>query len=312
MIVLTFPGQGAQAPGMGEPWLGHPSWSVVDEVATATGRDVAGLLLRTDAATLTETRNAQLATFATSLIVRDALARVGVVPTLVAGHSLGEYTALVAAGVLSTADGARLVAARGDAMQAAADERPGTMAAVLGLDAPAVAEACADAGGEVWLANDNAPGQAVIAGDPDAITAAGATARARGARRLVPLPVGGAFHTPFMAPATDRLADALGDVEWLDGRCPVVANVDAEVHGPGATWPGLLRDQLTSPVRWRESLGTIADAGGSVLVEAGPGGVLTGLAKRTVGDLARLAVSDPTNVEAAGAAVADAGRAWGR
>ena len=303
MIVFTFPGQGSQRPAMGEPWTTSPSWAVVDELAEATGRDVAALLLHTGADELTATRNAQLATFAVSLVALDAVRRAGLDAGAVAGHSLGEYTALVAAGVLSPADGARLVAARGDAMQAAADARPGTMAAVLGAPAAEVAAACAATGGDLWLANDNAPGQAVVAGDPAAIEAAADAFRAAGAKKVLALPVGGAFHTPFMALAAERLGAALDGTSWHPGSLPVVANVDATEHAPGdAGWSSLLADQLTRPVRWREGLGVLAAAGATLIVEVGPGGVLTGLAKRTVPDVARASVAGPDDLPAALAA----------
>ena len=189
-------------------------------------------------------------------------------------------------------------------MQAAADARPGTMAAVLGATAEAVADACTGTGAEVWLANDNAPGQAVVAGDPTAIEAAGEAVRAAGAKKVVALPVGGAFHTPFMAPAAERLRSALAAASWQAGTLPVVANVDATLHRPGeADWSDLLARQLTAPVRWREGLEALAAAGATVLVELGPGGVLTGLAKRTVPDVARASVSTPDDLDAALATV---------
>ncbi len=178
MLALIFPGQGSQRPGMGAPWQGHPSWAIVDRLSEATGRDVSYLLVEADAETLRATRNAQLATYALSLVVLDA-ARRGPLSTsgpddlaATAGHSLGEYTALVAAGVLEADDGARLVQARGEAMQSAADANPGTMAAVLGLGVPEVAEACRTTDG-AWVANDNAPGQVVVAGTGPAWTGPG-------------------------------------------------------------------------------------------------------------------------------------------
>lgn len=304
MIAFTFPGQGSQKPAMGEAWVDHPSWSVVAEVADASERDVGALLCRTDAATLTATRNAQLATFAASLVVLDAVRRLGIDAGVTAGHSLGEYTALVAAGCVSIADGARLVAARGDAMQQAADRQAGTMSAVLGLDAEGVTASCAEVDADVWLANDNAPGQAVIAGSPAGIDAAAAAAKARGAKRIMALPVGGAFHTPYMAPATDALAAALAAATWRPGTIDVVANVDARPHGAEASWPDLLTAQLTSPVRWREGLSTLAAQGTRLLVELGPGSVLTGLAKRTVADLPAVSVSGPDDLDRLAEAVA--------
>ena len=153
MIAFTFPGQGSQAPGMGEAWVDHPSWELVGEASEASGRDVANLLLEADAEELRQTRNSQLATYVTSMIVLDAVERTGVEPAFHAGHSLGEYSALTAAGTLSFADGVRLVTERGDAMQAAADATEGTMAAVLGLDDDKVELACRRTDGDVWVAN---------------------------------------------------------------------------------------------------------------------------------------------------------------
>src|SRR5579872_5608441 len=184
---------------MGRPWVGHPSWELVEDAAA--GRDIAYLLLDASTPELTETRHAQLATFTLSMVILDAVERVGISPTICAGHSLGEYAALVAAGALSFDEAARLVAERGEAMQVAADERPGTMAVVLGLDALEVADACLRADDDVWVANDNAPAQVVIAGSPGAVARASELCRDAGARKVVSVPVGGAFHTPYMDPA---------------------------------------------------------------------------------------------------------------
>ncbi|MCY4666175.1 MAG: ACP S-malonyltransferase, partial [Acidimicrobiaceae bacterium] len=205
MIVFMYPGQGSQQPGRGEAWVDHPSWELVTEASEVTDRDVARLLLTADAEELTETRNSQLSTFMMSMVTLDAVTRLGTEAAGHAGDSLGEYSALTASGVLDFGDAAALVAERGNAMQAAADEREGTMAAILGLDDDDVQIACSRAPGEVWLANHNAPGQAVIAGTPEAIEVAASVARELGAKRVMPLQVGGAFHTPFMAPARDRL-----------------------------------------------------------------------------------------------------------
>ena len=179
---------------------------------------------------LTQTRNAQLATYVLSLVALDAVERLGVEPAIAAGHSLGEYSALTAAGALDFSDGVQLVAERGEAMQIAADERTGTMAAVLGLDDDKVEIACMRAAADVWAANFNAPGNVVIAGDPDAIASAGAIAKDLGASKVLPVKVSGAFHTPFMAPARDRLRKALSEVDFRSLDIPVVANVDAAAH----------------------------------------------------------------------------------
>ena len=295
MLALTFPGQGSQRPGMGSAWTGTPAWALVDRASEVVGRDLATLLLDAGAEELKATRNAQLTTFVASAVALDALRRAGLPePDAVAGHSLGEYTALTAAGALSFEDGVRLVAARGEAMQGAADARPGTMAAVLGLDVDEVAAAC-EGVDDAWVANDNAPGQVVVAGTTSGVEAAGAAVRERGAKRVMPLPVGGAFHTPLMAPAAEGLGAALAEVVFADPRPPVVANVDAAPHPSGDEWRDLLTEQLCRPVRWRP---TLEHLGADVVVEVGPGGVLTGMAKRTLPDARTLTVSEPDQVEA--------------
>src|SRR5690606_16898595 len=253
MIVFTYPGQGSQKPGMGEPWRDHPSWELVAEASDAAGRDVEALLLRADADELRQTRNAQLSTFVLSMVVLDAVTRVGVDAAGHAGHSLGEYSALTASGALDYGDAVRLVAERGDAMQVAAEDREGTMAAVLGLDDAQVEIACARVGGDVWVANYNAPGQVVIAGAPEAVQEAGRIAKELGGKKLMALPVSGAFHTPFMAPARDRLRKAIDKTEIRDPQGHVVANVDGSAHPDASEWQGLLNAQLCSPVRWRQS-----------------------------------------------------------
>jgi [acyl-carrier-protein] S-malonyltransferase len=298
MIAFTFPGQGSQRPGMGQAWVDHPSWELVSEATEYAGMDIGALLLTADADELVITRNAQLATFVLSLVALDAFERTGLEPARAAGHSLGEYTALVASGALSFEDGVRLVTERGDAMLAAAEIRTGTMAAVLGLDDDKVADACERADGEVWVANYNAPGQVVVAGDPDAIEAAGAIAKELGAKRVMGFPVGGAFHTPFMAPASERLAKALATVEWRDPEIPVHANVDAALHPDGAEWAHLLAAQLTSPVRWRQILHHLDEAGITSYVEIGAGGVLTGMAKRTVSGARTVSIGTPDELDA--------------
>lgn len=297
MIVFTFPGQGSQKPQMGEAWRSHPSWELVAEASAVAGRDLSALLLEADADELKRTDNAQLATFLTSLVVLDALERLGVEPAATAGHSLGEYTALVASGALSLDDGVRLVAERGDAMRVAATERTGTMGAVLGLDDGDVEIACARVDGDVWVANYNAPGQVVIAGSPEAVDEAAEVAKAMGAKKVMPMAVSGAFHTPFMTPARERLRKAIAQAELRDPDIPVYANVDARPHTDGESWAGLLGAQLCSPVRWRQTLHHLADAGATAIVELGPGNVLTGMAKRTVSGATTLSVQVPDDLD---------------
>ncbi|MHB8681919.1 MAG: ACP S-malonyltransferase [Acidimicrobiales bacterium] len=294
---FTFPGQGSQRPGMGRPWTDHPSWEVVQEAAEIAGKDLERLLLDADQDELTATANAQLATFVLSLVVLDAVERVGIEPRMVAGHSLGEYTALVASGALAFEDGVRLVVERGEAMNEAAEAQPGTMAAVLGADDDAVEAACQRAEGEVWVANYNAPGQVVIAGTEESVKAAGEIAKQLGARKVLSMPVAGAFHTALMAPARARLRKALSDTRFSVPEIPVVANVDARVHDDPDEWPSLLSAQLCSPVRWRQSLGALAELGGDQLIELGPGGVLSGLARRTLPSTTALAIQKPEDID---------------
>jgi [acyl-carrier-protein] S-malonyltransferase len=292
---------------MGRSWKGHPAWALVDAASEASGRDVGALLLDADADELRRTDNAQLSTYVLSLVVHEAVQALGVRCRLAAGHSLGEYSALTATGALSIQDGVRVVTERSAAMQAAATARPGTMAAVLGADDEVVEQACAEVEGDVWVANTNGAGQVVIAGDADAITAAGARAKELGARKVMPLPVGGAFHTPFMAPAADRLRVALGSASFANSTVPIVANVDGLPHQHADQWADLLEAQLTAPVRWRQTLERMVADGVTTFVELGPGSVLTGLAKRTARDATALAVADPAGLDALVEAAAAAG-----
>jgi [acyl-carrier-protein] S-malonyltransferase len=297
MLAFTFPGQGSQRPGMGLPWRDHESWELVDEATEIAGRDVGALLCDADADELKDTRNAQLTTFVSSLMVLDAVERLGIEPSFCAGHSLGEYTALTATGALGFDDGIRLVAERSAAMHDAGLERPGTMAAVLGLDDDQVEVACRRADADVWVANFNAPGQVVIAGSPSGVDAAADHARQLGAKKVMPLQVSGAFHTPFMTAARERLRTALATANPRDTDVPVVSNVDALPHDQGGDWASLLSAQLSSPVRWKHCLLTLAESGVTDFAELGPGAVLTGMAKRTVSDARTISVATPEDLD---------------
>ena len=281
MLAFTFPGQGSQRPGMGRPWVDHESWELVEEASEIAGRDVAMLLLHADAEGLRDTRHAQLTTFVSSLMVLDAVERLGIEPSFCAGHSLGEYTALTATGALGFDDGVRLVSARADAMHDAGLAQPGTMAAVLGLDDEQVDVACRRADEDVWVANYNAPGQVVIAGSPDGVERASWHAKDLGAKKVMPLQVAGAFHTPYMIAARNPLRSAIAEADPRDTEVPVVSNVDALPHHEGKEWASLLSAQLSSPVRWKQCLLELEDLGVTDYAELGPGGVLTGMAKRT-------------------------------
>lgn len=297
MLAFTFPGQGSQRPGMGRPWLDHESWELVGEASEIVGRDVGHLLLDADADELKDTRNAQLTTFVASLMVLDAVERLGIEPGICAGHSLGEYTALAATGSLGFDDGLRLVTERASAMHDAGATAPGTMAAVLGLDDEDVEVACRRADSEVWVANFNAPGQVVIAGSLDGVALATTHAKELGAKKVMGLPVSGAFHTPYMTAARDRLRDAIADAHLRDAEVPIVANVDARAHQEASEWVSLLSAQLSSPVRWKHSLLTMAQEGITAFIELGPGGVLTGMAKRTVENSRTISVATPEDLD---------------
>jgi [acyl-carrier-protein] S-malonyltransferase len=297
MLAFTFPGQGSQRPGMGRPWADHESWELVDEASEVAGRDVGKLLLDADADELKDTRNAQLTTFVSSLMVLDAVERLGIDANYCAGHSLGEYTALAATGALGFQEGVQLVTERAAAMHDAGTAQPGTMAAVLGLDDDQVEVACNLADAEVWVANFNAPGQVVIAGTHDGVEAASKHARELGAKKVMALPVSAAFHTSFMAAARDRLRDAIASADIRDAEIPVVSNVDAKPHDRGDEWTALLSAQLASPVRWKQCLQTLASLGVTEFAELGPGGVLTGMAKRSVVGARTISVATPEDLD---------------
>jgi [acyl-carrier-protein] S-malonyltransferase len=239
---------------------------------------------------LTATQNAQPAILAHSAavfaIVREKVAGT---PVAAAGHSLGEYSAYITAGALKPADGAKLVRRRGELMQKAGEERPGTMAAVLGLPTKDVEAACAEASQQASVAvaaNINAPDQTVISGDPDAVTRAGEACKKRGAKRVIALKVSGAFHSPLMGPARNHLQLALERAEFADPAFPIIANATAEAVKDASRARRLLADQLTAPVRWVECMQHAARVGGdgARFIEIGPGAVLAGLLKRTVSE----------------------------
>ena len=282
---------------MGRPWTEHESWELVEEASDVSGRDVGRLLLDADADELKDTRNAQLTTFVSSLMVLDAVERLGVEPSFCAGHSLGEYTALTATGALGFDDGVRLVVERAEAMHEAGQNNPGTMSAILGLDDELVEVACRRADSDVWVANFNAPGQIVIAGSAEGVAKAVVIAKELGAKKAMALPVSGAFHTPFMIPARDRLREAIASANPRDTEVPVISNVDAIAHNYGNEWASLLSAQLSSPVRWKQCLLTLNDLGVTGFAELGPGGVLTGMAKRTLEGSRTISVSTPDELD---------------
>ena len=310
MIAFVFPGQGSQKVGMGEALAkAFPICrDTLEQADDALGEPLSRLCFEGPADQLTLTANTQPAVLAISVAVYRLLVSRGVQPALLAGHSLGEYTAHVAAGTLSFADALRTVRRRGLYMQEAVPVGDGAMAAVLGLDAAAVAGACDDAaqGEVVSPANLNAPGQVVIAGARAAVARAGARARELGARRVLPLPVSAPFHCALMRPAQARLEPELRALVVSDPAVPVVANVDAEPKRDAASSIDALVEQVSAPVRWEAVVRRLSATGVRLYVEVGPGAVLSGLIKKIERGAAAVSVGDPDGVAALEARLAQA------
>ncbi len=305
---FIFPGQGAQSVGMGQALAeAYPSaMAVFEEVDEALGEKLSGLIWEGDQETLTLTQNAQPALMATSLAAMRALEAEGIgieKAAMVAGHSLGEYSALAAAGALKIGDCARLLRTRGLAMQAAVPVGEGAMAAILGLDLAAVREVAeAAAQGEVCqAANDNDPAQIVVSGHAAAVERAVEIAKEKGAKRAVLLPVSAPFHCALMQPAADAMAEALAEVEIAKPKVPVVANVRAAQVEDPETIRALLVEQVTGSVRWRESVEHMAGAGVSETWEIGAGKALSGMVRRINRDIAVRAIGTPEDVAAVAA-----------
>jgi [acyl-carrier-protein] S-malonyltransferase len=289
---FVFPGQGSWRPDALRPWEGHPAIRVLDELRPGLAGDVRALAADPDAGR--QTAKAQPAILAASLVAWRALTDAGVVPESVAGHSLGEVTAAVASGATSAGEAARIVAARARAMSDACREHPGTMAALVRLDATEVQQVV-DATADLVLANDNAPGQAVVAGPFEAVAAAGRLARDLGGRAL-PVEVEGAFHSPAMAGALAPVARTAAACSFGAPVLPLISGrTAAPLEGPDEVRDAIVAG-IRAPVRWREVQLALAARGVTTLVEIGPGGVLKGLARRTVPDLEVLTVASPEDV----------------
>lgn len=302
---LLFPGQGSQFVGMGADVFEARPDLVGERADGFAGFSLREVCLQGPEEVLTRTEHAQPALFALSFALWDELSHRVPAPAAAAGHSLGEYTALAAAGVLSYDVALAVVAERGRAMAAAADSEKSAMAAVIGADGPAVEEVCAarrSDGGRLWVANLNAPGQVVVAGGVEDVAWLEENGRELGMRRVIRLSVAGAFHSPYMAAAADRLEVALSRVDPAPARFPVYANVTAAPLD-GADVVESLVSQVVSPVRFSETLEAMAATGIDTFVHVGPGDVTAGLARRTVGEATVLTVSSLDDVGEAAAAL---------
>jgi [acyl-carrier-protein] S-malonyltransferase len=302
---LLFAGQGAQVVGMGQDlatkFPAAQAW--FDRANAALGYDLTGICFRGPEAELTKTEHAQPGIFLVSWVAFELLkARVpGLKFDATAGLSLGEFTALTAAGVMSFEDGLRVVRQRGRFMQEACEVTQGGMAAVIGLDEAPTREACAEAG--VVLANLNCPGQLVISGAAENIGKACELAKAKGAKRAIPLTVAGAYHSPLMASAQTKLQAELNALKLAAPQVPVIANVTAQPHGAPDQITARLVEQVTASVRWEESMRYLLAQGFTRFIELGPGAALTGFMKRISKDVQMLNVSDAASLETTVAAL---------
>jgi [acyl-carrier-protein] S-malonyltransferase len=308
---FVFPGQGAQAIGMGRDLAdAYPTArAVFDEVDSALRENLSALIWSGEADDLMLTRNAQPALMATSIAALRALESEGITvaehAAVVAGHSLGEYTALVAAGSITLADAARLLRIRGEAMQSAVPVGVGAMAALLGLDFEAAQSVALEAAEDqvCQAANDNDPGQVVVSGHREAVERALVIARDKGAKRAMLLPVSAPFHCDLMEPAARVMAEALDDVDIADPSVPLIANVTAQPVQDATSIRSLLVDQITGSVRWRESVGRMVEMGVTEVWEIGAGKALSGMIRRIDKGVATRAIGTASDVADATASV---------
>lgn len=297
----VFPGQGAQSVGMGRDlYEAFPAAKAVfDEADKVLGFPISRLCFEGPEIDLRETINAQPAILATSYAALEAARAVAgnklPSPAFVAGHSLGEYTALAAAGVIDFATAVRLARERGRLMYEAGVVKPGGMTAVIGFDESALAEVCRETG--TWVVNINCPGQLVISGAREAVTRAGEMAKAKGAARVIPLQVSGAFHTPLMQSAVDGMAEIIANLTFKDPTIPIIANTTAQPLTTTAAVKEELMNQLCNCVQWQRSVEYMVSQGVTTFIEIGPGKVLTGLIKRINKDVQTLNLGDVASIK---------------
>lgn len=297
-IAFLFPGQGSQHAGMGAELLSDAEVAgLCDSCGSAAGVDLRRLLVEADDHELRLTQNAQPALCFMGLGLTLLLRRRGIEPAAAAGHSVGEYAALAAGGAVGPADVMKAVVERGHAMAEAAPAGQGSMAAVLGLNAEAVEAALAGIN-DAWPANFNTATQTVIAGTTDGLAAAARRLQEAGAKRVVPLNVSAAFHTPLMAPAAERLRAALDRIEWRSPRIPVMANLTGRPHVDRDRIPNVMEMQLRSPVRWEACVRGLADLGCEMFVEVGPKRALTGMMRELLPGTTAVAVGTPAACQA--------------
>ncbi|HVB50256.1 MAG TPA: ACP S-malonyltransferase [Acidimicrobiales bacterium] len=276
-VVALFPGQGSLGGGAGLAWQTSRHWELVHRVSDVANVDVAALLLSASDEDVVRTDRAQLATFALSLVGYHELLDLELRPRYLVGHSLGEFSSLVASGLLSLEEGARLIGVRGSAMARAAEANQGSMVALMGGDGGA--REALDGLDNVWVANINGTGQIVVSGTRAGLDDLLARHKDLGWRRATPLTVGGAFHSPLMAPAQEELDKALDETSWGFTEATLISNVDAKMHGSPEEWRELLRRQLTSPVEFLDAILNLPESV-QITIEMPPSGVLTGLTKR--------------------------------